>query len=217
MQIFGDTFKTVTEELGEYLFFENKQKVKASLKHSTKAAYNLAQRQYFFEGYCVSSFADKSPIKGGMYFDRQSIPNKKYMVVSIGNEYTSNDLSYLYCCETNDKVTLQNPIHIEEDYNTTLAFKTYQKDVFCFWNTTVRNLKQTNDGTLEQTIYTMIIPAKYGISVGDRIVRKGFSNGKFGDLKCKVDSIDSSLMCIEDEKKVKISGIVYLQLSEDLR
>ena len=49
MQIFGNTFKTITEELGEYLFFEsNQKKAKASLKHSTKAAYNLAQRQYFW-------------------------------------------------------------------------------------------------------------------------------------------------------------------------
>lgn len=153
-----------------------------------------------------------------MYFSRESVPNQKYIVVSIGEEYTSNELSYLYACQANDKVTLQNTIHIEDEYaNAILSFKTYQKDIPCFWNATVRSLKQTNDGTLEQTMYAMIIPAKYGISVGDRIVKKGFSNGKFGDLKCKVDSIDTSLMCIEDEKKPIVSGIVYLQLSEDLR
>lgn len=218
-KIFGNEFYKINKILGEPILVfsidENQElslfHTQACFKPSTRATYNFEARAYSLEG----TFNDSidNPIKNGQYFIRLNEFDKKsnyYFIESHNESPTSNNEIYCYCFECNSNISVarlrtnieRKPI-VDEDGNHLEVWKYLQKDIPAYLIVATRSFKLQNDGSLDQTIYTLHVPSITDIKEFDRIV----INYKDGSIvNYQVDSVGRSL-----------KGIYILQLSFDLR
>lgn len=216
--LFGSEFGNVLSRLGEPIEFYEKSGsniIKASLKNSTRAVYNLEFREFYIEGQAFFTFPDGCLLENGSYFRRLGFPQKNYMLISIEPEITSENLCYIYATETNANVTIQK-IKKEKDLKGKDLYlvNTYAENIPSLFYLTLRSGKTTNDGSIDQTIYTALIPARIPISPFDRVIKKTYVNNQYVDENYQVESVSTSLL---REDNGKISGIVSLQMTKDLR
>ena len=197
----------IVEKLGEIIRFGDTE-IKASLKSSPSAVYNLANRAYYIEGQ-----AFKESYRVGDYFSRECEPEAVYMVATIVSEPLATDLVYLYAMRCNAAITLMRYKGRGSDECGDIKdiFEEVYKDIPVYRDFTTRSGKQTNDGLIDQAIYTLILPHKYLISEKDRIIMKTNVGGEYADRAYFVENIGNAVA--EDDG----CGIDTAQLSLDTR
>lgn len=224
--IYNKDFRSIVNHLGEPITFEyNRQEytVPASLKQSTRQVYNLAPREFYFEGQTAYTYDGVNRIKAGDYFVRKSVPDyRKYYVASLVPETYSNDLGYIFCIQCNANITLARIETIETESNFIDKEVIYADSIEAYFTTIPRSYQRLNDGNLDQTIYTALIPAKYQVCVEDRLKKRNFIYYKdskevsFSYVSYRIESIDTALMTYDNNTQ-EVSGIIQVQMTEDLR
>ena len=200
---------SIVNKLGESITFEGIGKeIKASLKTSTSAVYNLANRAYYIEGQ-----AFKDDYRVGDYFRRKCEPEAVYMAATIVSEPLAADLVYLYAMRCNGIITIMRYKGRQTDEYGDMkdVFEEAFKDVPVYRDFTTRSGKQTNDGLIDQAIYTLILPHKYLLSEKDRIIMKTNVGGEYADRAYFVENIGNAVA--EDDG----FGVDTVQLSLDTR
>lgn len=203
MSEFGQTVRL----FGEDIIYAD-ETVRASLKYSTKAVFNLANRACYVEGQTCKT----SPLfKVGEYFTR-AIDGEKYLIVTVNPENMADDLVYLYGIKCNEKIIVKRFFEKQADEFGDLKdnYVTVASNLPIFRDFTLRMGKSTNDGIIDQGIYTMIVPHSYNISYGDTIIAKHNDGGAYKDTKFKVENVGNALADGTE-------GVDTLQLSLDIR
>jgi len=209
---------STVQRLGEDIIYDN-QTLKASLEESTQATFSLAGRAYYVQGQILKGNPE---IKQGELFSRLCEPNEKYTIITLLPEPYASDLFFLYAYKCNAKVSIYrlespeitNGKRFDDITGDRLDSKTFEliySNVYVFSDTVVRSFKELNDGLDDQTIYTMLLPHEYGISVLDRVALPTTINGTNSTKNLRVDSISNALIGISS------TGIDQIQLSFDTR
>lgn len=200
--------KDTVSLLGEVITFGS-QALKASLIGSTTATYSLANRAYFYEGQC---FKGTPEFAVGDYFTR-TVDGKTYFVATIQPEPLAADMVYIFAIQCNCTISILRYAGKTANSSGDLTdeWTTIYENVYAFRDFATRSGKQTNDGTVDQSIYTLILPHSYGLSENDRIVTKYSINGSYSDTAFKVESMGNSLVGLDN------LGIDTVQMSLDIR
>lgn len=199
----------IVNRLGESIVFEELGKeIKASLKGSTNATYSLANRAYYIEG---QAFKGKYCV--GDYFRRKCERENVYMVSTINSEPLAQDLVYLFAMRCNAVITIMRYKGRQNDEYGDVKdiFEEVYKDIPVYRDFTTRSGKQTNDGLIDQAIYTLILPHRFMLSEKDRIIMKTNIGGEYADRAYYVENIGNALAEYGGE------GIDTVQLSLDTR
>lgn len=228
MQNIGMDFYAIVNKLGENIYFnvsrDDKkpviQTLKASLENATQAAYNMVDRAYLVKGNMVIPESESKSIQEltGLYFTRQSIPNKKYLMISALPEPQAPLICFIYAVECNEKASIlkvSEPSEERDEWgNPVKTYRVENENIPVYWYTTLRSYKTQNNGKLDQAIYTMYLPAKYKLSPADKITKKSFANGEYKDEIYSVDSVETAMCGIAESGE--IYGIVSAQLTLNL-
>jgi len=176
----------------------------------------------------------------GAYIVRDIDPDNKYLILAKIVEPTfPKHLMDIYCTKTTDVVSLKRksvssnaedeepetpPENIEfsgwgaevDDKNDGVwwgkeeTYVDFATNVYACFNITPKMSRITTDGKFDQSLCTMIIPARYGLSKGDRVVKKGFVGGALTDITYEVEGIETSL--IETNPAGDVYGIAQYAL-----
>ncbi len=176
----------------------------------------------------------------GAYIVRDIDPDNKYLILAKIVEPTfSKRLMDIYCTKCTDVVSLKRksvsndaedeepetpPEYIEfsgwgaevDDKNDGVwwgkeeTYVDFATNVYACFNITPKMSRITTDGKFDQSLCTMIIPARYGLSKGDRVVKKGFVGGVLTDITYEVEGIETSL--IETNPAGDVYGIAQYAL-----
>lgn len=199
-------FKSIVRTLGENIYINSKP-YKASLKNSTSAVYSLANRAFYVEGQC-----ETGPYEVGDSFIR-CCDSKEYCIFTVVCEPVSPGVSYIYAAQYNAKVDIYRYKGKEPDKCGDLkdVFELLYEQIPVYRDLVPRTGKNTNDGLMDQSIYTIIIPHKYGVCEHDRIVMKYARDGEYQDTAYMVEAVGNAL------SDTGGTGIDSLQLSYDTR
>lgn len=224
--IHNHAFYNLVEKLGENITITridsdgeiHEYKLKASLVPATSAAYNMTDREYLLKGdMTLPQDLENVGLLSGCYVVRDLKPMEKYILLSVISVDVCDKVSYVYMLQCNTRATICEPVEIEGEYESiTNAFLPYAEDIICNFSTVLRSMKSTIDGSLDQTIYTIIMPGKFPISPEQRIIKKNYENGIYKDVNYKVESVSTDMLKINSDTN-EYYGIVSAQLSEDLR
>lgn len=224
-QYYKDNFYSAVVEQGEDLTIYyvspdadiEEYNVKASIVTATSAAYNMTDREYLFKGDMTLPEGIHRRYLSGCYVKRASYPNKTYLMLSVISSPASERLAYIYMIQCTNEVTLCEPVEVEDEWeNVKEAFVPYAKEINGYFSTVLRTMKSTNDGSLDQTIYNLVLPARFPISPFQRVVKKSFEKGVYTDVNYQVESVSTDMLDFDKETR-QFLGIVSVQLSEDLR
>lgn len=194
-------WNSLLERLGEQIVFGDTT-VHASLKESTKSLVSLASRADTVEGQCSNIAA---AVSVGSYFKRPADMNADYFVTTIMAEPLAADVLYIFACKCNATVDIQRQASIQGD------FETIHSGVLCWRDQVNRSERDTADGSINQTIYTLTLPHGYMLSKGDRVVMKGNVGGVYANENYQVESVSSVLVGVDG------NGVDVAQLSYDMR
>lgn len=183
--------KAIVAKHGEYISVEN-QLLKASIVESTKATYSFAGRAYFVQG---QVFKGRPAICVGDYFKRFA-DNNIYFINSLLPEPKAEDLFFMYAVMCNGKISIYRLPNAERDkygsYDTKETL--IHKDIGCYYDVSTRLDKATNDGLIDQSIYTIMLPHKYMLSKGDIVTMDINIKGETAKGKFRVESVGSQVM-----------------------
>ncbi len=225
MSVYMKDFYNVVASLGEPIYvmrndIDGTPKVyplKACLTNATQAAYSLVDREYLFKGDMTLPDEEDCCNLAGLYVKRDLLPDRDYVLISVIAQPINNRIAYIYIVECNDEIDLCEATEIEDEFkNVVQVFKPYEKGVKSYWTTVLRSNKVTNDGLLDQTIYTALFPARYKISPFQRIIRKTYANGEYKNVNYQVESVNTDLMNVNPNNG-EVTGVISVQLTEDLR
>lgn len=192
----------IVRELGENIVVGGLS-MKASLKESTKATYSLAGRAYYVEGQCEKGTPQ---ISVGDYFKREC-DTGDYFIESVLPEPLADDVVYIYAIKSNCKIDILRATSSRNDSGDKESnFETVYSDVLCFKDVSTRSQKSQNDGKIDQTIYTIILPHKFMLSEGDRVLMSANVKGEEVKQPYMVESVGNQVV-----------GSDTAQLSFDIR
>lgn len=226
MHNIGMDFYTIVNNLGEDVSFNVSrddtmpmfQTVKASLENATQAAYNMVDRAYLVKGNMVIPNSKSTQELKGLYFTRESVPDKNYLMISALPEPQAPLICFVYAVECNAEASLlkknDNTGEKDEWGNPISTYRVENENIPVYWYTTLRSYKIQNNGRLDQAIYTMYLPAKYKLSPADKVIKKSFVNGVYKDEIYNVDSIETAMSSLNESGE--IIGIVSAQLTLNL-
>lgn len=182
----------------------------------------LEEKEFLLQG--VATFPDIYAQESfrGCYFVRETDPMNTYILVSIVPEPTDGRIGTVYCVECNEVVTLANiEKHMDEKGDEILDAVPFFEDVKVYFDTTLQKQRRGSDGNFDVTSYFMQIPAYYGISEDQVVLRKAL---KWDDelkrnvltwKRYRVEAVTLS-MTKEDEEG-NLHGILDVQMSVDTR
>lgn len=202
-------FVNTVERLGEKITFADGKTVKSALKFSTSAVFNLSNRAYYIEGQTVKALPMFSV---GDYFTRVK-DGKTFFVSTIQPDNCTDELVYMFAAQCNATITLMRYIGKTKnsDGDQVDTFETVCENQPVYRDFITRSGKQTNDGVIDQGIYTMLIPHKFLISEKDRVIMKYNDGGVYKDTNFCVENVGCAL------SEVNETGIDSVQLSRDNR
>ena len=202
-------FAPTVRRQGEWCIREDGvQELKASITNSTKATYSLAARASFYEG-----LIEKGPTVGEYLFREND--GMEYIVNSTQIQPRDTTLEYVFLARANDVVALARPVYVSAGSDQVSAWDVYSEGVKVYKTITTRSMKEQMDGLIDQAIYIMHIPARFGVMRLDRVYLA--KDGEpLSDCKYyRVESIDDSLSPLYEN--VDTSGVDVIQLTEDKR
>lgn len=132
----------------------------------------------------------------GAYFTRDIEPNAKYLIYSQEqNVGYPSYLSNIYCLKCTDKITLKRKIKSYDEWeNVQTNYQSFAENVYANCVLQSKLDKFSSDGTFDESRYNIIIPSRYMLSRGDRIVKMGFMAGLEKPLEYEIESVETSLI-----------------------
>lgn len=230
---------SVVRTLGEAVTIEQKignvaltRRAKMGAITATRRTFNLVDRAYLLTGSLALDIATDSFVVEGAYIVRDIDPDNKYLILAKIVEPTfSKHLMDIYCTKSTDVVSLkrksvsddaedeepETPWGAEVDgendgvwWGKEETYDDFATNVYACFNIAPKTSRITIDGKFDQSLCTMIIPARYGLSRGDRVVKKGFVGGVLTDITYEVEGIETSL--IETNPAGDVYGIAQYAL-----
>lgn len=225
-QRIGNNFWQLLQDIGEdyTLTRQNGEEFigKISLEPKTSSTYMMEEREYLMKGAATFPDIESQTTFRGCYFKRQINPNRTYLLTSTIPEPTEERVGYVFAVECNEKVSLAYlTTETDEKFNKVTVPVPYAEDVLVYFDTTLQKQRRSSDGNFEQTLYYMQMPAHYGISEDQVVLRKSFKwNGKekkneLVDTRYRVESVTLSMTTTDEDGN--IYGICDVQLSLDTR
>lgn len=212
----GEDYTLTTHDGEEY-------KGKISVVAKTASSYMMGDREFLMTG--VATFPDiESQSKfRGCYFTRQIAPNRKYILVSTIPKDTTEKMAEIYAIGCNATVNLAYLVETEDKrHNRIFVPEVYAENVSVYWDISLQKQQRSSDGNFDNTLFFIQIPAHYGLSQDEVVIRKApIRNSKTHELEIietrfRVESVDFSLSSINEDDET-ISGIFDVQLSLDNR
>lgn len=194
---------------------------KISLVPKTSSTYMLAEREYLLKG--TMTFPDVSAQKEfrGCYFKRNIDPDRTYFLVSTIPEPTDGRIADVYCMECNETVQLANlEKRKDKKFNDITVPVVFAENVKVYFDSTVQKQRRSSDGNFDQTLYYMQMPARYGLSQDQIVLRKSFkwdakkNKNVLTQTRFRVESVDLSLVTTDDGGN--IYGVCDVQMSRDI-
>ena len=135
------------------------------------------------------------PIEGA-YITRQITPNTRYIIYSQEkNTGFSPYLSNIFCLKCTDKITLKRKIKSYDEWGNKVSnYQSFAENVDAYCVLQNKLDKFSSDGTFDESRYNIIIPSRFMLSRGDRIVKTGFVAGLEKLLEYEVESVETSLI-----------------------
>lgn len=195
---------------------------KISIVAKTASSYMMGEREYLMNG--VATFPDMQSQRTfrGCYFTRETNPDFTYILVSTIPKDTTPFVAEVYATGCNATVSLAIPKKKKnEKGDTVIIADIYAKDVKVYADSTLQKQRRSSDGNFDQTLYYMQIPAKYGLSQDDIVLRKTprynetTQTHEWIETKFRVEGVDTSMSGTDTEGN--IYGILDVQMTIDTR
>lgn len=158
----------------------------------------------------------------GCYFKRSSDYLKTYLLISSNPEQTNKLLGEVTAVKCNELVDLAYLTETtDENFNTVTVPEIMYSNVPAFVDSSLKQLQKNSDGSFDKTSFTMQIPAKYGISPDQVVLRKAYkfnektNKNELEQTRYRVESIDMSDSFVTENEE--ILGIMSVQFSLDTR
>ncbi len=182
----------------------------------------LEEREYLMQGAATFPDIQSQNDFRGCYFTRNIDHPDTYIMVSVIPEPTDQRIGYIYCVECNETVSLA---YLEEQINEKLDTVTvpvvFASDVKVYFDTTLQKQRRSADGNFDVTSYYMQMPAHYGLSEDQVVLRRAYEwddkNKKnvLVDRRYRVESVTLSMA--DESIDGNVYGIMDVQLSIDTR
>lgn len=222
----GNEFYNLLMDLGEDYTLETQDgKIhtgKISLKAKTSSSYILAEREYLLLGTMTFPDIESHTTFRGCYLKRAIDPSKDYILISTISEPTEPRLADVYVIQCNEVVSLANlEKQKDEKFNDITVPVVFEENVKVYFDSTLQKQRRSSDGNFDQTLYYMQMPAHYGLSQDQVVLRKMFQWDKkkkknvLKTTRFRVESVELSLMTTDEEGN--IYGICDVQISLDTR
>lgn len=193
-----------------------------SLEAKTSSTYMMEEREYLQKGTATFPDIDAQTTFRGCYFHRAINPHRTYILVSTIPEPTDGRIGDVFAVECNETVKLAYlEEQINEKHDTITVPVPFAEDVQVYFDTTLQKQRRSSDGNFEQTLYYMQIPARYGLSEDQVVLRKSFvwnnelKKNELVDTRYRVESVTLSMTTTDNEGN--IYGIMDVQMSIDTR
>lgn len=222
----GNEFYNLMMELGEDYILETHDDDeyigKISLKAKTSSTYMLAEREYLMIGTMTFPDVEAQKTFRGCYLKRTIDPNRYYVLVSTIPEPTEPRVADVYVMECNETVDLAYlKKEKDEKFNDVTVPIVFEEGVKVYFDSTVQKQRRSSDGNFDQTLYYMQMPAHYGLSQDQVVLRKMFKwdakkkKNVLTTTRFRVESVDLSLVTKDEDGNVY--GICDVQMSLDTR
>lgn len=222
----GNNFYGLLQDIGEDYVLETpdgeEYHGKISLETKTSSTYMIEEREYLMIGAATFPDIDAHTTFRGCYFHREINPKHTYLLVSIIPEPTEPRVGYVYAVECNEKVTLAYLEKRTDNKNNRITVPVpFAEDILVYFDTTLQKQRRSSDGNFEQTLYYMQMPARYGLSPDQVVLRKAFrwndelKKNELVNVRYRVESVTLSMSTVDDEGN--IYGICDVQMSIDTR
>lgn len=222
----GNNFLNVLLDMGEdYTLIKHdgeEYKGKISFIAKTASSYMLGDREYLMTGAATFPDVEAQKTFRGCYFKRSIDPDRTYIMVSTIPKDTTDKAAEIYAIGCNVTVDLGYLVETEnEKHNKVTSVKIYEKDVCVYWDSSLQKQRRSSDGNFDQSLYYIQIPAFYGITQDEVVIRKMLvRNEKTHEIEIvktrfRVESIDMGMSSVGDDGTVY--GIFDVQLSLDTR
>lgn len=193
-----------------------------ALVAKTASTYMLAEREFLHQGDMTFPDMESQTLFKGCYFRRARNPQRIYMLASTMPKDTTDYVANVFAVECNAKVDLAYLVEKTDrkgDLVTTPVI--FAEDIPVYWDSTLQKQQQSSDGNVDQTRFFMQIPAKFGLSQDEVVIRKQPQyNQKTGEVEIiktqyRVQSVDISLFGTYSGKDTQntIYGICDVQMS----
>lgn len=182
----------------------------------------LEEKEYLLQGAATFPNIEAQETFRGCYFKKESDLMNTYILTAIVPEPTDDRIGYVYCVECNETVILANlESHMDERGDKITEPVPFAEDVKVYFDTTLQKQQSSSDGNFDVTSYYMQMPAHYGISEDQVVLRKAFkwdNDLKKNVLAWKRYRVESvTLSTAREGENGKIYGIVDVQMSVDTR
>ena len=187
---------TMVKELGESITItqnmggiESTTDAKFSSTTDRKTKYDL------WGNLAIDNNAEFPEIEGA-YITRSIEPNAKYLIYSQEqNVGYPSYLSNIFCLKCTDKITLKRKIKSYDEWgNKKNDYQSFAENVYANCVLQSRLDKFSSDGTFDESRYNVIIPSRFMLSRGDRVVKIGFVAGAEKLLEYEIENIETSLI-----------------------
>lgn len=211
----GENYTLTTHDGEEY-------NGKISIVAKTASSYMLGDREYLMTGVATFPDVEAQTKFRGCYFTREIAPERKYIMVSTIPKDTTDKVAEIYAVGCNAKVSLAYLMETEnERHDKVTVPEIYAEDVEVYWDSSLQKQRRTSDGNLDNTLFFIQIPAHFGLTQDEVVIRKmPVRNEKTHELEIvetrfRVESIDIGLSSVGEDGT--IYGIYDVQLSLDTR
>lgn len=195
---------------------------KISIIAKTASTYMIGEREYLMTG--VATFPDIAAQTSfrGCYFHREINPDRTYILVSTIPKDTTENVAEVYAIGCNTKVSLAIlKEEIDENGDRILTPETYAEDIPVYWDSTLQKQRRSSDGNLDQALYYMQIPAKFGVAQDHVVLRDMYQLNEETNkvetisVRFRVESIDPAMVTVDENSDNSAEPIDPATLSVD--
>lgn len=195
---------------------------KISVVAKTASTYMIGEREYLMTGVATFPDVESQTSFRGCYFKREANPKRDYILVSTIPKDTTPYVAEVYAIGCNVEVKLAIlKEKFDENGDRVLTPEIYAENVLVYWDGTLQKQRRSSDGNLDQALYYIQIPARYGIAQDHVVFREVYqfntetNKPELLEVRFRVEAVDPSMMSIDEDEN--ICGIFDVQLSIDTR
>lgn len=187
---------SIVKELGENIVITQTMGGVDSEINAVFSATTDRKTKYDLWGNLAIDNSNEIPSIEGAYFTRAIEPNAKYLIYAQEkNAGYSPYLSNIYCLKCTDKIILKRKIKSYDEWGNKVSnYQSFAENVDAYCVLQNKLDKFSSDGTFDESRYNIIIPSRFMLSRGDRIVKTGFVAGLEKLLEYEIESVETSLI-----------------------